>query len=204
VRLALASERPPKVEAVRAALVRVAALDPARWQGAQLVTRATASGVAATPLHDRDLRRGARQRAESLAALLASAGEPADLYLGLEGGVHVEEDEAGVEPCVWLRSWCYAWDGTRGAFGCGPSLVLPECIAAPVRAGEDMSAVLDRVARGEDLRSRGGTWGYVTRGILTRALAFETAVLAALVPFYHPQPFGAAASGEPPGAPQSG
>ena len=56
-------------------------------------------------------------------------------------------------------------------------------------AGEDLAAVLDRVAGGYDLRSCGGTWAFVTRGVLTRAGAFETAVLSALAPFYHPQPF---------------
>lgn len=198
VRLALASERPPKVEAVRAALARLAVLDPEHWQDAALVTRSTASGVAATPLHDDELRRGARQRAEALAAALGAAGTPADLYLGLEGGVHVEEAGAGLTPSVWLRNWCYAWDGRRGAFGCGPGVVLPECIAGPVRAGEDLAAVLDRVAGERDLRSRGGTWAFVTRGVLTRASAFETAVLSALAPFYHPQPFVCGPA--PPGA----
>jgi non-canonical (house-cleaning) NTP pyrophosphatase len=183
---------------VQAALVRLAALDPGRWQGAQLVTRATESGVAPTPLHDDELRRGARQRAETLAAGLLRRGEPADLYLGLEGGVHVEVGSPEVAPAVWLRSWCYAWDGAHGTFGCGPSVRLPECIASPVRDGEDLAAVLDRVAGGEDLRSRDGTWGYVTRGMLTRALAFETAVLAALAPYYHPQAFARAVTSAAP------
>jgi inosine/xanthosine triphosphatase len=201
VKLALASERPPKVAAVRAVLERLAALDPEHWQGAQLVAQATDSGVAPTPLHDDELRRGARQRAETLAARLVGAGDPADLYLGLEGGVHVEAAGTAEPGAVWLRSWCYVTDGTRGTFGCGPSVQLPECIASPVRRGEDLAAVLDRVASGEDLRSRGGTWGFVTRGMVTRTLAFETSVLAALAPYYHPQVFtmpGAAAVADPP------
>lgn len=190
MKLALASERPPKVEAVRAALTRLARLDPGCWQHAELLARATDSGVAATPLHDAELRRGARQRAEALAATLEGAGTPADLYLGLEGGVHLEEAAGDSHPSVWLRSWCYAWDGRQGSFGCGPSIALPESIALPVRAGEDLAVVLDRVAGGRDLRSRDGTWGFVTQGLLTRALAFETAVLAALAPFYNSTVFG--------------
>ncbi len=194
LKIGLASERPPKVEAVRAALLSLAALDPERWKDAQLLPRATASGVAATPLHDRELRLGAQQRAVALAAALERAGQPADIHLGLEGGVHVEPEAGLPVPRVWLRSWCYAWDGARGTFGCGPSVVLPECIASPVLEGEDLSAVIDRVARDEDLRSRGGTWGYVTRGLLTRAMAFEMAVLAALAPHYHPRAFHPVAS----------
>jgi inosine/xanthosine triphosphatase len=197
VKLALASERSPKIAAVRAVLARLAALDPPQWEHAVLVAHATPSGVAATPLDDIELRRGARQRVEALAARLASAGEPADLYVGLEGGAHVDAAGAAETPGVWLRSWCYVSDGKRGNFGCGPSVRLPACIAEPVRHGEDLAAVIDRVARGEDLRSQGGTWGFVTRGMVTRQLAFETAVLAALAPFYHPQAFQLPASAAP-------
>ena len=188
MRVAVASERIPKVEAVRAVLVRLAVLDPERWGGFELLARATDSGVGATPRHDDELRLGALRRAQALRLALAAEGEPADLYLGLEGGVHVVE--TGGAPSAWLRSWAYAWDGALGAFGCGPSLLLPERLAAPVMAGEDLGLVIDAVAGDADVRSRGGTWGYLTRGLLPRALAFETAVLAALAPFYHPGAFG--------------
>ncbi len=180
-RVALASRREPKVQAVRAVLERLAELDPARWSGVELVLRATLSGVAATPLSDDELQRGAEQRALTLQSELEAEGQDAALYLGLEGGVHAPQ---GTDT-AWLRSWCYAWDGRRGAFGCGPSVALPACIAVPVRAGEDLGEVIDRVAKATDVRSQGGTWGHVTRGLLSRATAFEMAVVAALAPFYH-------------------
>ena len=127
---------------------------------------------------------------------LETSGEPAALYLGLEGGVHVEAAEpltaAGAAPQTWLRSWACAWDGARVVFGCGPSVLLPEHIAAPVLRGEDLADVIDVVAGAADVRSRGGTWGHVTRGLLPRSLAFETAVLAALAPFYNRDAFAPA------------
>ena len=190
MRIALASERPPKVEAVRAALGRIAALGVPGWSDFDLVTRATDSGVDATPALDGELRQGALQRVRSLQRALEAAGAAAELYLGLEGGVHVE---SAAELRVWLRSWACAWDGERGAFGCGPSLLLPAAIARPVLGGEDLGVVIDRVAGGADVRSRGGTWGYVTRGLVPRSVAFETAVLSALAPFYHRAAFDAGA-----------
>lgn len=186
LRVALASERAPKVEAARAALARIATLGLAGWKPFELSAHATPSGVDATPRHDAELQRGARQRAVALQRRLESEGAPAHFYLGLEGGIHL--DESGT---VWLRSWAYAWDGRRGAFGCGPSAELPAVVAEPVLRGEDLAAVIDRVAAAEDVRSRGGTWGWLTRELVPRSLAFETAVLAALAPFYHPEAFEA-------------
>jgi non-canonical (house-cleaning) NTP pyrophosphatase len=184
LRVGLASERPPKVQAARAALQHLAALGLPAWRDFELRAHATPSGVEATPRHDGALQQGARQRAQALQRRLESEATPAHLYLGLEGGVHVDADGR-----TWLRSWAYAWDGARGCFGCGPSAVLPARLAAPVLAGEDLAAVIDRVAGAEDVRSRGGTWGWLTHGLVPRSLAFETAVLTALVPFYHPEAY---------------
>lgn len=185
-RVAVASERPPKLEAVRRALLRLASVDAA-WIGAEIVARSTGSGVRATPLSDAELRRGAAQRAHALQDDLRVQGDEAALYLGLEGGLHVEHAQDGGR--VWLRSWAYAWDGIQGAWGCGPSLQLPVCVADPVVRGEDLAVVIDRVAGAADLRSQGGTWGWVTRGLIARADAFEAAVLAAMARFYNPEAY---------------
>jgi inosine/xanthosine triphosphatase len=184
LRVAVASQRAPKLEAVRAALGRIAAVGVDGWSPFVVTAHATASGVDATPRHDVELQRGARQRAVSLQRRLEAEADPARIYLGLEGGIHADENGA-----VWLRSWAFAWDGRRGAFGCGPSAELPPVVAGPVLRGEDLAAVIDRVAGAEDVRSRGGTWGWLTRELVPRSLAFETAVLAALAPFYHPEAF---------------
>ena len=41
-------------------------------------------------------------------------------------------------------------------------------------------------ARGGRL-SRQGAWGVLSRGLLTRSMSFETALLAAFAPFYNPR-----------------
>lgn len=51
-RVAVASERRPKVDAVRAAVKRIAALQPNPWSHVEIVARSTDSGVRATPLSD--------------------------------------------------------------------------------------------------------------------------------------------------------
>lgn len=180
LRVAVASERRPKVEAVRRALNR---LERTGWEKMDILARSTASGVRATPLSDAEMRLGAQQRTATLLEQLRQQGVPAAFYLGLEGGLHVEED--GCARRVWLRSWAFACDGREGAWGCGPTLELPEELARGVLRGEDLAAVIDRVTGERDVRSQGGTWGYVTRGLIDRADAFEAAVLAAMARFYN-------------------
>ncbi|UCE02041.1 MAG: DUF84 family protein [Candidatus Latescibacterota bacterium] len=183
MRVVVASERRPKVEAVRRALARLAQVDGARWGECEVVALAATSGVRATPLSDAETQRGARARAREAERELVTRGENASLFLGLEGGLHVESD--GGEKRVWLRSWTYATDGVVGGFGCGPSVELPARIARAALRGIDLAAVIDSTTGRRDVRSRGGTWGYVTHELIGRADAFEASVVAALARFYN-------------------
>jgi non-canonical (house-cleaning) NTP pyrophosphatase len=45
--------------------------------------------------------------------------------------------------------------------------------------------VIDGVAGQTDVRSRQGAWGVLSKGLLTRAMSFETALVAAFAPFYN-------------------
>lgn len=182
MRVAVATERKPKLEAVRRAMQRLAHLD-GKDGALEILSLSTDSGVRATPLSDAEMRRGAQQRTLALQEKLRRRGTSADFFLGLEGGLHVEDD--GGSRRVWLRSWAYASNGVEGAWGCGPSLELPEALARGVLRGEDLAQVIDRVTGEYDVRSHGGTWGYVTRGLIERADAFEAAVLAAMARFYN-------------------
>lgn len=203
-RIAVASERRPKVEAVRNALTQIAALAPENWSDVEVLAHSIDSGVSATPLSDDEMRRGARQRAVTLQRRLAiDAGDrhpPTDghryaegrtVCMGLEGGVHIEPATEHVveHATAWLRGWAFATDGDVSAWGCGPSIALPTDVAMAVRSGEDLALVIDRVAGETDVRSRGGTWGVLTRDLVGRAMTFELAVLAALAPFYNPDAY---------------
>ncbi|MFH4258719.1 DUF84 family protein, partial [Acinetobacter baumannii] len=74
--------------------------------------------------------RGARERALAVRHMLASEGLQADLFVGLEGGFHTER--LWPERITFLRNWAYVTDGTRGAFGAGPSIQVPPRVAACV------------------------------------------------------------------------
>ncbi len=195
-RVAVASERRPKVEAVRRALSRIAKLRPEEWSDVEVLARSADSGVRATPLSDAEMRRGARQRALALREQLAhaprhrhreTAATGRTLYVGLEGGVHVEHDADDLH--AWLRGWAFACENDVSSWGCGPSIALPPVVARAVIDGEDLARVIDRVSGESDVRSRGGTWGILTLDLLTRAASFEAALLAALSRFYNPAAF---------------
>ena len=168
----VASTSPAKVDAVRAAIDRIAKIDPAFLK--TTLRALSAGGVApAMPMSDRETLDGARARA---AAAAKTATAPF-LAIGLEGGL-------SVEPLVTLTSWVAVTDGTRWGFGSGGRIVLPDAIAQQVRAGRELGDVIDEMA-GANIRGTRGAWGWLTRDLIGRRQALLTATLAAMAPFYN-------------------
>jgi inosine/xanthosine triphosphatase len=181
--IALGSARSAKIMALRAACARIAEADP-RWRHAEMVARGVESGVARMPLNDTQLLRGARGRADAVRELLSGEGTRADFYVGLEGGFHSITFEGARQ--TFLHGWAYVSDGARGYFGHAPAVTVPLSIVARVeRTGRELGDVIDEVAGEHDVRSRQGAWGVLSRGLLTRAMSFETALVAAFAPFYN-------------------
>jgi inosine/xanthosine triphosphatase len=181
--IALGSARPAKIMALRAACARVAEVD-ARWRTCELVARPVETGVPRMPLNDTQLMRGARNRAEAVRGLLEADGNRADFYVGLEGGFHSITFDG--ERRTFLHGWAYVTNGARGYFGHAPAVAVPAGIVARVeQTGRELGEVIDEVAASTDVRSREGAWGVLSRGLLTRAMSFETALVAAFAPFYN-------------------
>ncbi|HEX8146809.1 MAG TPA: inosine/xanthosine triphosphatase [Pyrinomonadaceae bacterium] len=181
--IALGSARPAKIMALRAACARVAEVDR-RWKQAELVARGVETGVPRMPLNDTQLMRGARDRAEAVRRLLEAEGNPAHFYVGLEGGFHSITFDGARR--TFLHGWAYVSDGARGYFGHAPAVTVPASIVARVeQTGRELGEVIDEVAASTDVRSREGAWGVLSRGLLTRAMSFETALVAAFAPFYN-------------------
>ncbi|MDT5293748.1 MAG: inosine/xanthosine triphosphatase [Acidobacteriota bacterium] len=181
--IALGSARSAKIMALRAACARVGEVD-ARWKRAELIARPVETDAPRMPLSDMQLMRGARGRAEAVRALLGGEGGRADFYVGLEGGFHSITFD-GVRQ-TFLHGWAYVSDGGRGYFGHAPAVTVPAQIVARVeRTGRELGDVIDEVAGSTDVRSREGAWGVISRGLLTRSMSFETALVAAFAPFYN-------------------
>ena len=181
--IALGSDRAAKIMAVRASLVRIAEIDPA-WAEPNIIARKVETNVPAMPLNDWQLMQGARERALAVRDLLQAQRRSADIYVGLEGGFHSISIEGDWH--TFLRGWAYATDGKNGSFGATPSISVPAALAKKVIEGRrELGLVIDEVAGVSDVRSRQGAWGILSRDLVTRAMSFEVALIAALAPFYN-------------------
>jgi inosine/xanthosine triphosphatase len=181
--IALGSDRAAKIMAVRASIARVAAIDSS-WAEATVLARRVETQVPAMPMNDWELMQGARERALAVRDLLHKQRREADIFVGLEGGFHSMSIEG--EWHIFLRGWAYATDGKSGAFGATPSISVPDSLAKKVIEGRrELGLVIDEVAGVSDVRSRQGAWGILSRELVTRAMSFEMALIAALAPFYN-------------------
>ncbi|HSS22249.1 MAG TPA: inosine/xanthosine triphosphatase [Pyrinomonadaceae bacterium] len=181
--IALGSDRAAKIMAVRASIARVAALDPS-WAEATVLARPVETTVPAMPMNDWELMQGARERALAVRDQLRAQRREADIYVGLEGGFHSISIEG--EWHTFLRGWAYATDGKQGTFGATPSISVPPNLAKKVIEGRrELGLVIDEVAGIRDVRSRQGAWGILSRNLVTRAMSFEVALIAAFAPFYN-------------------
>lgn len=183
MKIALGSDRAAKVAAVRATIERIATLD-ADWRGAEIIARAVAVSVPAMPLNDMEMMRGARERAWAARELLRAEAEGARVYVGLEGGFQSYTLDGREH--TFLRGWAYATNGEREGFGVTPSISVPGPLARRViDENVELGVLIDEVAGQHDVRSRQGAWGILSRDLLTRAMSFEAALIAAFAPFYN-------------------
>jgi len=136
------------------------------------------------PLTDDELMRGARSRALGVGEVLRDERIAPEICLGLEGGFHSVKFDG--EWHTYLRGWAFATDGKRGWFGAAPAIEVPPSIARRVIDGNlELGVVIDEIAGEHDVRSRQGSWGVLSRDLLTRSMSFEAALIAALAPFYN-------------------
>ena len=172
IHILVASTRPAKVDAVRAAVEQIAAVD-SRFKSVAIESKDVGAVAPAMPMSDRETLDGARARASAA----ARSAVPPFLAIGLEGGL-------SSEPLETLTSWAVATDGVRWGYGSGGRIVLPDAIARQVRDGRELGDVIDEAA-GEAIRGTRGAWGLLTLDVVGRRDAFITATIAALAPFYN-------------------
>ena len=133
------------------------------------------SGVAEQPRGHAETIAGAENRARN--ALAATPG--ADYGVGVEGGVARFDGADG----LFLIMWAATTDGDRTGHGAGPSLRLPDDVAARVEAGTELGPVMDDALGEEGVARKGGAAGAFTGGRLPRADALADAVGVAFGPF---------------------
>lgn len=160
-----ASTNPAKLEPVKLVF---ATLQPTL----EVIGLSLPSGVPDQPVGWTQTTLGARNRARA-----AVAQQDATYGVGLEGGFLENEDGA------WLVSVAaVAHSSGLEGLACGGWLQLPPQVAARVRAGEELSHVMDDLSAERVTQSVGGAIGVLTQGRYTRAQMWAGALELALAP----------------------
>jgi|SRR5579859_3969900 len=192
IHIAVGSTRRPKLAAVSEALESFGAVLAPGTEFAVLGFEVE-SGVGHTPASREELMRGARQRAESLQRLAQQRRETWQYFVGLEGGLDSVQEEGARR--VFLESWAYVSDGSRGHYGRSGGVEIPTALAHEVlENGVELSMAIDRFAGAVGIRDAQGAWGVLSRDLITRQDAFRVAVLAAFAPFYNAKMYRAASA----------
>jgi len=190
--IAVGSTRGPKLDAVHDALKLCADHLNPNVQF-EVLGFAVDSGVGHTPLSSAESMRGARQRTEALIQMASGTRETYQYFVGLEGGLEVmESDIADTDSTknggrrVFLESWAYVSDGSRGHFGRSGGIELPPALAHEVLdKGVELATAIDRFAGIAGIRDNQGAWGMLSNNLITRREAFRVALVAAFAPFYN-------------------
>ena len=181
--VAVGSTRRPKLNAVWEAL---SVIGPTLEEAAlfDVVGVKVASGVGHTPLTREESMAGARGRAEALLRMGRERGEAWEYFVGVEGGLDVVHENG--QRLVFLQSWAYVTDGTRGAYGQSGAILVPELLARRVvDEGVELSVAIDAFAGEQGVRDAQGAWGVFTRNLHTRQDSFRSAVIYAFAPFFN-------------------
>jgi len=190
ITVAVGSTRKPKLRAVSEALREFASklVPDADFE---VVGEEVESGVGSTPTSCEELMRGARQRAEALVRIAREKRKPWNYFVGVEGGLEVLQEDRARR--VFLESWAYVSDGTRGFYGRSGGIEVPEELAHEVlERGFELSDAIDRYAGATGIRDGLGAWGVLSAELIPRHESFRLAVVTAFAPFYNARMYGRA------------
>ena len=192
IRIVVGSTRRPKLAAVEDA-IRDFAPVLAPGLDFEVVGADVESGVGHTPANRNELMLGARQRADAVLRLASEKAQPAQYFVGLEGGLDVIETQ--IQRRVFLESWAYVSDGRTGHYGRSGAVEIPDALAREVlENGIELSVAIDRFAGAIGIRDNQGAWGVLSSGLISRTEAFRIAVVAAFAPFYNSKMYYAASA----------
>lgn len=181
LQILIGSTRPAKVDAARAAVAAIAAVDE-RFRSTEITPIDAGNVGPAMPMTERETIEGARMRAISIFNRGGRRSHVTTcLAIGVEGGL----DPLACETDRYaLKSWAAATDGTSMGYGSGGSILVPDHVMRAVLAGRELGDVIDAFA-GASVRGTRGAWGVLTRDLVGRRESFITAIIASLAPFYN-------------------
>ncbi len=177
MRIIIASMRTPKINGVRKAFQALSTVHGFDFSNLSFETADVASGVPDTPMTIAETMTGARNRAERS---FQTDGNKRVLSLGVEGGLFTHNDK------IFLQSWVCVFTGKLFHFGGSGAVELPIPLAQDVvERGIELGVAIDSFARRSNVRSGAGTFGILTKDMISREDSFEQAAIFALTPYFH-------------------
>ncbi|MBI0576663.1 DUF84 family protein [Neobacillus cucumis] len=149
MKIIIGTKNPAKISAVKKAFVETEA---------EFLSLDIPSEVSDQPFSDDETIQGAINRAQG--ALEQGNG---DLGIGLEGGV--QESKHGLLIVNW---GALAAKGREPIIAGGARILLPEEVAARLRAGEELGPVMEDFSNKENVRKKEGAIGIFTNGFIKR------------------------------------
>ncbi|MEM7282361.1 MAG: inosine/xanthosine triphosphatase [Pseudomonadota bacterium] len=164
----VASKNPVKVDATRKAFTTVFPNKPL-----DVVSVSTDSGVSDQPTTDQETRLGAINRARNA----ARARPDAEFCVGIEGGVEVIDDQ------LFAFAWMTVLKDQKVATNRSATLPLPPRVMSLMDEGLELGEANDQVFATHNSKQKGGAFGLLTDGKLTRGGIYTQTLIIALVPF---------------------
>lgn len=172
MKIIVASKNPAKLEAVRQAFRTVM---PGRELSIEGL--AVASGVKEQPDSDQETRQGSINRANAA----RTAHPEGNFWVGLEGGLERISDR-------WLASAWMAVLDEQGRLGIArtPTLPLPPAVEALLAKGLELGQANDQVFATHNSKQKGGAFGLLTEGRMTRGGVYAQTLELAMIPLLSP------------------
>lgn len=163
IKIAVGSTNPVKINSVKNAV-------EGKLSGVVIKGVEVNSGVSDQPMSDKETKNGAEERAVKALRL-----SKADIGVGLEGGVYVEDGRA------WNTVWCCVVD-KKDKKECvnGLRFVLPIKIEKEILKGEEMGPAMDSLIGSKDIKKKQGAIGVMTDGWISREEGYRNLVKIAL------------------------
>jgi inosine/xanthosine triphosphatase len=173
--VALGSIQRPKVEAVESAFAKMYPKEEIK-----IVTQKVSSGVSDQPRGLEETSKGAYNRAQNL----IKNDIKADFYLGIEGGVWLN-DLLGKDK-FFLIGAIYITDGKTDSLSYGEAVELPNYAKVEIMdKNRELAPVAEEMFSKLNVRGTNGTVGELTNDLITRKQSFENGILMAMAKFYN-------------------
>jgi len=173
--VAVGSENPVKVAAVRAVFSRI-------FSAVNVFAVKVNSGVPPQPFNE-DTVRGAVNRAKE-----ALRRCPADFGVGIEAGLF-SMPKAKLRTGFVDVQWCAIADSEgRISLGCGPGFEHPPAVIERVlREGVEIERAFEALTGEKNIGERAGAVGFLSKNLTNRREITEMCVLMALIPMLNKQ-----------------